>query len=105
MQLAELTTKNGASGDSMGQSVAVEGNIVLVGVPYRTVGSNIEQGVVDVFSKPASGWQDMTQTNTLTLSGGVSYQTFGTSIAISGDTIVVGAPNASDGCSSNPGAA
>src|ERR1022692_4238411 len=103
-QLAELTTKNGVSGDSMGQSVAVEGNIVLVGVPYRTVGNNIEQGVVDVFSRPASGWQNMTQTSTLALSGGVPYQTFGASIAISGDTFVVSAPNASDGCSSNPGA-
>ena len=62
-QLAELTTKNSASGDSMGQSVAVEGNIVLVGVPYRTVGNNIEQGAVDIYSKPASGWHDMTQTD------------------------------------------
>ncbi len=49
-QVAELTTKNGRSGDSMGQSVAVDGNIVLVGVPYRTVGNNIEQGTVDIYS-------------------------------------------------------
>ena len=104
-QLAELTTKNGASGDSMGQAVATEGNIVLVGVPYRTIGNNIEQGVVDIFSKSANGWHDMTQTSTLTLSGGVAYQTFGASVAISGDTFVVSAPNLSDGCSSNPGAA
>ena len=104
-QLAELTTKNSASGDSMGQSVAVEGNIVLVGVPYRTVGNNIEQGAVDIYSKPASGWHDMTQTITLTLSGGVPYQTFGASLAISGNTLVVSAPNASGGCSSSPGAA
>jgi len=103
-QLAELTTKNGASMDSMGQSVAVEGNILLVGVPYRAVGKNIEQGVVNVYSKPASGWHDMTQTSTLTLSGGVAYQTFGAAVAISGNTFVVSAPNASDGCSSNPGA-
>jgi hypothetical protein len=104
-QVAELTTKNGRSGDSMGQSVAVDGNIVLVGVPYRTVGNNIEQGTVDIYSKPASGWHDMTQTRTLMLSGGVAYQTFGASLAISGNTFVVGAPNASDGCSSNSGAA
>lgn len=104
-QLAEVTTKNGASWDYMGQSVAVEGNILLVGVPHRTVAGNILQGAVDVFSKPASGWQNMTQTGTMTLSDGVPYQTFGFSVAISGDTFVVGAPNASDGCSSNPGAA
>src|ERR1700730_13888399 len=76
-QFAKLTTKNGRSGDSMGQSVAVDGNIVLVGVPYRTVGNNIEQGAVDIYSKPASGWHDMRQTSTLTLSNGVAYQTFG----------------------------
>jgi len=104
-QVAELITRNGASGDSMGQSVAVAGNVVLVGAPYRTVGNNIEQGVVNIYSKPASGWRDMAQTSTLTLSGGVPYQTFGASLAISGNTFVVGAPNASGGCSSNPGAA
>jgi hypothetical protein len=83
----------------------VDGNIVLVGVPYRTVGTNIEQGSVDIYSKPASGWRDMKQTSTLTLSHGVAYQTFGASLAISGNTFVVSAPNASGGCSSNPGAA
>jgi hypothetical protein len=104
-QLAELTTKNGASGDSMGQSVAMQGNIVLVGVPYRQVGANIEQGAVDIFVKPATGWQNMTQSGTLTLPGGVAYQTFGSAIAASGDTLVVSAPNRSGGCSSSPAAA
>lgn len=89
----------------MGQTVAIEGDRIFVGVPYRQVGNNIEQGAVDIFSEPRGGWHNMTQTHSLTLSGGVPYQTFGASIALSGGTLVVGAPNASGGCGSNPGAA
>ena len=91
-QLAKLTTKKGVSWDEMGQSVAVEGSPILIGVPGRAVGSNIEQGVVSVYVKPSTGWHDMTQSFTLRASDGAAYESFGFSVAASGDTLVVGAP-------------
>ena len=100
-QLAELTPSNRAKNDWFGISIAASGNTVVVG----DFDANIEEfGTVDVFVKPASGWSNMTQTATLTSSdNGVG---FGTSVAISGNVIVVGAANTSNfSKQSSPGAA
>jgi hypothetical protein len=99
-QLAELTPSTRAKNDWFGISVAMSGNTVVVG----DFDANIETfGTVDVFVKPASGWANMTQTATLSSSdNGVG---FGTSVAISGDIIVVGAANTSNfNKQSTPGA-
>jgi hypothetical protein len=90
-QFAELTPTNRAKNDWFGISIAMSGNTIVVG----DFDANIEQfGTVDVFVKPAGGWSNMTQTATLTSSdSGVG---FGTSVAISGNIIVVGAANTSN---------
>ena len=103
-QLAKLTTLNGASGDNMGQAVALAGNLLFVGVPFRTVGSNAWQGTVDVYVKPSTGWHDGTQTLTLKASDGQAYQAFGFALAASGNTLAVSAPSWSGGCTSRGGA-
>jgi len=90
-QLAELTPTNRANQDWFGISSAVSGNTVVVGA----FDGNIEPtGVAYVYVKPSSGWGNMTQTATLTPSDG--GEGFGTSVAISGNTIIVGAANASN---------
>jgi hypothetical protein len=90
-QLAELTPTNRVSQDWFGVSSAVSGDTVVVGA----FDGNIEQtGTAYVYVKPSSGWGNMTQTATLTPSDG--GQGFGDSVAISGDTIIVGAANASN---------
>lgn len=101
-QLAELTPSTRQNQDWFGISIAVSGNTVVVGA----FDSNIEQfGSAYVFVKPASGWANMTQTAKLTSSD--NGQGFGTSVAISGNTIVVGAANPSNfsNQASGPGAA
>jgi hypothetical protein len=101
-QLAELTPSTRQNQDWFGISIAVSGNTVVVGA----FDSNIEQfGSAYVFVKPASGWANMTQTAELTSSD--SGQGFGISVAISGNTIVVGAANPSnfDKQAAGPGAA
>jgi hypothetical protein len=103
-QLAKLTTSSALSWDNVGQSVAVEGSLVLVGVPYAAVGSNIEQGEVSVYLKPSTGWHDMTQVFTLQASDGVARQQFGFAVAISGDTFAVSATSWSAGCTTTGGA-
>jgi len=99
VQLAELTPSTRATNDWFGISIAVSGNTVAVG----DFDSNIETyGAVYVYVKPATGWANMTQVAKLTSSD--NGQGFGTSVAISGNTIVVGAANTSNFNASSSGA-
>jgi hypothetical protein len=91
VQTAELTSSDGGPGDQFGWSVAVSGSTVVVGAPFHTVGLNLGQGAAYVFVEPANGWTSMTQTAELVASNGAANAFFGTSVAISGNTIVVGA--------------
>ena len=91
-QTAKLTASDGAAKDYFGDSVSISGNTVVVGAEGATVSGNIDQGAAYVFTEPASGWADMTQTAELTASDGQAYDGFGTSVSISGNTVVVGAP-------------
>jgi hypothetical protein len=102
VQLAELTPSTRATNDWFGISIAISGNTVVVG----DFDANIETyGAVYVYVKPASGWTNMTQVAKLTSSD--NGEGFGTSVAISGNTIVVGAANTSNfsAPTAGPGAA
>jgi hypothetical protein len=89
-ELAKLTESDGQVGSShLGVAVAIDGDTVVVG-DGNAGASDI--GAAYVYVKPASGWQTMTQTAKLTSSDGGELDEFGTSVAIRGDTIVVGAP-------------
>ena len=67
-----------------------------------TVGGNSYQGAAYVFTEPGSGW---TQTAKLTASDGEPDDDFGSSVSISGNTVVVGAYGATVGANSRQGAA
>ncbi len=92
VQEAELTASRGEADDRLGVSVAVAGDTIVVGAPDRKVGENKEQGVAYVFTVPASGWANAKQIAELTANGGEEKELFGRSVAIAGNTIVVGAP-------------
>jgi hypothetical protein len=104
-QLAKLTASDGAANDNLGSSVAISGNTVAVGAPSATVGSSGGQGAVYVFTEPGGGWADETQAAKLTASDGAAGDSLGRSVAISGDTVVAGAPSATVGSNSEQGAA
>jgi hypothetical protein len=86
-QVAKLTASEGDNFDYLGESVAIsaDGNTIIAGAPITHQG----QGAAYVFVKPASGWTNMTETATLL--GSDAYQNFGASVAMSGNTVVVGA--------------
>lgn len=86
-QKAKLTASDGSLSDDFGISVGISGDTVVVGAK----GENSSRGAVYVFTKPATGWANMTQTAKLTTSNDYSFY-LGYSVAISGDTIVAGAP-------------
>ena len=92
----------GEAGDEFGKAVAVSGDTVVGGVPFRLVGDEVEQGAAFVFVPWGQGWQLQAR---LTSAGGLSYDRFGASLALSGDTIVVGAPRFDVGAESAQGAA
>jgi uncharacterized protein (DUF2345 family) len=103
-QDAKLTASDGAAGDEFGVSVAISGDTVVVGAPFDDIGGNTYQGAAYVFVKPSGGWTTTsTFTAKLTASDGAVDDYFGSSVAVSGDTVVVGAPVFAE--AARPGAA
>ncbi len=95
-QLAKLTASDGDTSDEFGYSVAVDGDTIVVGAHLddHTDGdgdTDDDEGAAYVFTKPANGWADMTQTAKLTAFGAAAGDEFGISVAVDGDTILVGA--------------
>ena len=90
-QVAKLTASDGGYEAVLGVSVAILGNTIVAGAPGATVGGNALQGEAYVFVKPIGGWKNMTQTAKLTASDGQGQDLFGDSIAISGNTVAIGA--------------
>src|SRR5580704_4662182 len=86
IKTAKLTASDGQQFDTLGWNVAISGNTVAVGAPGATIGSNVGQGAIYIFVKPASGWANMTQTAKLTASDGQADSLLGRGVAISGNT-------------------
>jgi hypothetical protein len=91
-ETARLASPGGAY-TQFGSSVGIAGNTVVVGAP-ATQAENADnaKGVVYVFVKPAGGWADEPYTALLTPPDAEQRDNLGTSVAISGNTIVAGAP-------------
>ena len=88
-QQAELTASDGAAGDGFGTSVALSGDTALVGAPGKTVGGQIAAGAAYVFSGTGTSWSQQAE---LSDPDAAVEDEFGTSVALSGDTALVGAP-------------
>ena len=103
IQTADLTVSG--NHDRLGTSVAMTGEMVVAGAPNATVGSNHSQGAVYVFTRAASGWSGMLhETARLTASDGAAGDSLGSSVAVSGRTVVAGAPDAKAGATFQQGA-
>ncbi|MBE0573110.1 MAG: hypothetical protein IH618_16320, partial [Ignavibacteriaceae bacterium] len=85
VQKAKLRLNSPTNYDFLGHSVAISGDVALVGTTTRSK--------VFLFEKPIGGWQDMTETAKLVPSDGAINQYFGRSVDISGEYAIVGAPN------------
>jgi uncharacterized repeat protein (TIGR01451 family) len=85
---AGLTASDGAAADVFGTSVAISGDTAIVGASSN----NVMRGKVYVFAKPSGSWATTsTYTAGLTASDATANDFFGYSVAISGDTVIVGA--------------
>ncbi len=94
---ARLTASDGDSDDLFGGSVAISGDIVVVGSATDDNSGGADAGAVYLFVKPASGWGDMTESGQLFAGDAAANHTFGSAVAITGTTLVVGASGHENG--------
>jgi hypothetical protein len=99
-QETKLTASNGSASHNFGRSVAISGDTAVVGAPGNA-GPNGIHGAAYVFVRSGTAWY---QQAIITASDGADFDHFGASVAIDGNTTVVGAPGAS-GPNGNQGAA
>jgi MYXO-CTERM domain-containing protein len=102
VQKAELTASDGAADDYFGHSVSISGSTAIIGAFDKTVGSNAGQGAAYVFVQSGTSW---TQQQKLVASDGARYDAFGSSVAVSGSTAIVGAQGKTVGSNPYQGAA
>jgi len=77
----QLQKISGPASSSFGSSLAMsqDGSIVVTGAPYKTIGSNANQGEVYVYTKSGTSWS---QSATLTASDGAANDLFGSTVAV-----------------------
>ena len=101
IETGRLVGDDSQSGDELGNSVGISGNFAVAGAEFNDNEIANNAGAAYVFEKTAGGW---VQAQKLLASDGFGNQHFGEYVAISGDTIVVGAREDKD-YGNNSGAA
>ncbi|HEX3046143.1 MAG TPA: LamG-like jellyroll fold domain-containing protein, partial [Bacillota bacterium] len=92
-QKQKLTASDGTTGDYFGRKVAIAGDIAIIGANCDDdKGSN--SGSAYIFERDGIGY--WTQKQKLTASDGAAGDYFGLSVAISGNVVIIGAPDDGD---------
>ena len=103
MYQTQLLPGDGAPADQFGSSVAIDGDIAVVGVRGYDPDGVIDAGAAYAFTRMGGGWTQGVQMTADELHAGARL---GTSVAVSGTTALIGAPNAAaDLLTLNTGAA
>ncbi|MCA9250516.1 MAG: right-handed parallel beta-helix repeat-containing protein [Phycisphaerae bacterium] len=100
-QVGRLTGNDTVDGDHFGVSVGISGDTIIVGADLED-GAEESTGAAYVFKEVGGIWQ---QQSKLTADDAAELDYFGRSVAIDGDTIVVGAYNSKKGAINFCGAA
>jgi len=95
-QVTKLTASDGVASNYFGESVAVNGDVVVVGTPHGDDDGN-EPGVAYVFERNEGGPNAWGQVRKLVPPGSLTGDEFGWSVAIDGDVALVGGPSANGG--------
>ena len=99
-QQAKIQASDPQAGDQFGESVAIDGDTVVVGAQYEGTGA-AAAGAAYIFTRSGTTW---TQQQKIQASDVQASDLFGASVSISGETVVVGA-RLEDTGGSNAGAA
>ncbi len=87
-QSPRLSSIGGGPNEYFGEALALDGDTLVIGAYAQTVGGNAEQGAVYVFVRNGTGWSFQSK---LTANDGAAGDSFGWAVALSGETLVVGA--------------
>ncbi len=85
----KLLAEDGAAGDMFGSSVSADGNTAIIGAIYDD-DNGLNSGSAYVFVRSETG--EWTQQAKLNASDGAAGDYFGYSVALKGNTVVVGSP-------------
>ena len=94
-QVKKLTASDGAVGDHFGDSVSLSGDTVVVGA-YGDDDKGFHSGSAYIFYRNQGGTDNWGEVKRITASDGAVGDSFGTSVSLSGDTLVVGASDDDD---------
>jgi MYXO-CTERM domain-containing protein len=97
-EAAKLVGSDSAYYDHFGESVAIDGARAAVGAPDHNSAGTPDAGAVYIFEKGANGWLEQAKLTAATPQWGAS---FGTAVALSGDSLYVGAPDEDTASSGN----
>ena len=105
-QVVKLMPSDSEGGDKFGEIVGIDGDTIVVSAGYKDggdecyqygyqeTGADCEQGAVYIF-RTSNGWGTYTETK-LTAADGAAEDNFGRSVAVEGNTVVVGAQGVDD---------
>ena len=98
----KLSASDKANGDSLGYSLSLSGDTAIIGAPQKNPDLRPSMGAAYIFVRSGDTW---TEQQKITASDCASGDIFGWSVAVSGDSVVVGAPQATPGGTDFAGAA
>ena len=89
-EVRKLTASDAETSDQFGYSVALSGNTAIVGARFEAAGG-ASAGAAYVFQRDLGGTDNWGETKKLIASDAEANDQFGFSVAVSGDTAIVGA--------------
>ncbi len=89
-QVKKILPSDGGSGDKFGKSVSISGDTMVVGASQDSNNNGISAGSAYIFERNIGGSDNWGRVTKLLASDGEEDDKFGYSVAISGDTVVVG---------------
>jgi hypothetical protein len=95
---AKLVSSDASTGDRLGHSVAVCGDLVVVGAPWDDH-AGVASGSAYIFVRSGSTWSEEAK---LVANDAAQGDGFGEAVSISGNVVVVGAERDDDACIGDP---
>ena len=104
-QIKELSGSDTVQYDFFGRSVAISGDTIAVGALWDDIDSNRDQGSVYLFYRNAGGAGNWGEVKKLTAGDGAENDSFGSFVAVAGNTVVIGANDDDIGTNGDQGSA
>lgn len=100
---ATLTGRTDTANNQLGQRIAISGPTIVASVRLHSAHPNNDRSDLYVYTRPRAGWKNATQTATLSARDSGEANDLGESLAITGTTIIAGAPHHSTATTNETG--